>query len=270
MPNPGSPVLSAVRLAGLVAALAAGASAAWAQPKPVVRLACGAYEAVPSGVGPAGKPTRLSIQKDGRLLQGISDGSITRVDCADFNNDNVPELLVASSSGGARCCETLRIWALGAAPRRILEYESGSAPGFELRDLNGDGRMELLVGDDTFADFDDLGDEYSPARLPLVACQTDTVFQDCTTRYPDLLRSWLARYVDRLKAPGIGVDVKGVEGAALGALAIFVLLGEEAAGVETIRKAVASDDVMKWVERLRPKVRDWAETRGKKLKDGKR
>jgi hypothetical protein len=269
MPTQTSPIVSAARLVGLAILLAAGASAAWAQDKPVTRLTCGAYEAVPSGVGLAGKPTRLSIQKNGRLLQTVSDWSITRVDCTDFNDDKTLELLVTSDNGGAHCCETLRIWSLGVSPRQLLEYESGNAAGFELRDLNGDGRVELVVGDDSFAYFDDLCYACSPSHLPLVACPTDGAFQDCTKRFPDLLRSWLTRYVDRLKPPGTDADVKDVEGAALGVLAVSVLLGEEAAGVEMIRKAVANVDVMKWVERARPKVRDWAEARGKKLKDRK-
>jgi hypothetical protein len=256
-----------VRLLPALALLAAGASAGWAQDKPVARLACGAYEAVPSGMGAAGNPTRLSIQKEGRLLQTLSDWSVTRIDCADFGIDKTPELLVTTYSGGAHCCETLRVFALGTSPRQVLEYASGDAAGFELRDLNGDGRLELVVGDDSFAYFDDLCYSCSPSHLPLVACATDTGFQDCTVRFPDFLRSWMARYVDRLAAPG--ADVKNVEGAALGILAMSVLLGEEAAGLDIVRKTVATGEVMTWLEKARPHVRDWTRTRAKKLKAGR-
>jgi hypothetical protein len=262
-----SPVVAAARLVILAIVLAEGAAPAWAQDEPVVRLTCGGFEAVPSGVGSAGKPTRLSIQKNGRLLQTISDWSITRVDCADFNGDKTFELLVTSFSGGAHCCETLRVWALESSPRQILEYESGNASGFELRDLNGDGRMELVVGDDSFAYFDDLCYACSPSQLPFVACATDSGFEDCTKRFPDLLRSSMARYVDRLRASGAGTDVKEIEGAALGVLAMSVLLGEEDAGIEIIRKAVANGDVMTWIGRARPQVRDWAQARGRRLKN---
>ncbi|MCK7574651.1 MAG: hypothetical protein MZV65_01210 [Chromatiales bacterium] len=47
------------------------------------------------------------------------------------------------------------------APRKILEYEGGNAGGFELRDLDGNGRLELLLGDDSFAYFDDLAYAYA-------------------------------------------------------------------------------------------------------------
>lgn len=251
-------------LAAALFALAVASPPALAADQPVVRTACGAYDAVPSGTGPSGKPTRLSIQKRGRLLQTVSDWSITRVACADLNGDRTLELLVTSFSGGAHCCETLRVWTLGSSPKLVLDYESGNAGGFELRDLDGSGRTELVVGDDSFAYFGDLSYECSPAYLPLVACPTDAGFEECTRRFPDLLRSWLARFEDRLRQPG--ADVQAREGAALGVLAIYALLGDESGGVNAVRK-VADDEVMKWLERARPRVGNWVAARGRKLKE---
>jgi hypothetical protein len=275
MPSPASGFFVATGLAGLVAvaaALAAPPAAVPAQVRPVARLACGAYEAVPSGLGQSGHPTRLSIQRDGRLLQSVSDWWITRVDCSDLDSDKTLELLVASHSGGAHCCETLRVWTLEPkAPRKILEYEAGNAGGFEVRDLDGNGRLELLLGDDSFAYFDDLSYACSPRRFPLVACSGATGWLDCTRQFPEVLRAALAGYLEQL-APveRDGTGLLTVKGAALGVLALSVLLGEEAAGLDTIRGAVANEDVMRWLERARPKVRDWAQTRSRKLKAGTR
>ncbi len=232
-------------------------------------MTCGAYDAVPSGVGDSGHPTRLSIQRGGRLLKTISDWRVTRVECTDLDADGTPELLVTSDSGGAHCCETLRVWTLGAQPTLALEYEAGNAAGFEARDLDGDGRLELIVGDDSFAFFDDLPYASSPRYLPLVACAAPIGFQECTARFPDVVRGWMPRFASRLRLPGADAELKDVEGAALGVLALSVLLGDEDTGLETIRRAVASDDVMRWLERARPQVRDWARTRGKKLKGSK-
>jgi hypothetical protein len=268
MPSPASRIATATSLAGVLAALAAAA----AQPTPVARAACGAYEAVPSGMAGSGHPTRLSIQRDGRLLTTVSDWMVTRIDCADVDNDKTPELLVTTYSGGAHCCETLRVWTLEPkAPRKTLEYEGGNAGGFELRDLDGNGRLELLLGDDSFAYFDDLAYAYSPRRFPLIACSAAAGWLDCTGQFPDELRSVLSDYVAQL-AP-IGSDDAArqtVKGAALGVLALSVLLDEEEAGLETVRRAVANDDVVKWLERARPKVRAWAQTRGRKLKTDKK
>jgi hypothetical protein len=272
MPPPASRIAASAALAGALTTLAAVGAAAWGQSAPIARATCGDYEAVPSGFGQSGHPTRLTIQKDGRLLATVSEWMVTRVACADLENDKAPELLVTSYSGGAHCCETLRVFALELkAPRRILEYEAGNAGGFDVRDLDGDGRLELVLGDDSFAYFDDLSYAHSPRRFPLVACRGAAGWLDCTRQYPDVLRAVLADYVGRLAPAGSDEATRQtVKGSALGVLAVSVLLDEEEAGLETIRRAVASDEVMKWLERARPKVRAWAQTRGKKLKTDKK
>jgi hypothetical protein len=264
----GASRLARVGLAALLSAFVAGA--AEAQPAPVTRQGCGAYEAVPSGKSSGGQPTRVSIQKGGRLLLTISDWSITRVECADIDGNQAPELLLASSSGGAHCCETLHVWALGDKPEKLLEYEAGNADGYELRDLDGDGRKELLLGDDTFAYFGDLCYACSPSNVPMIVCRTPRGFEDCTRKFPEVLRASLGRFTDRLKPPAGADDLKFVEGAALGALALWSLLGEEEKGLDSIRAAVQSDEAMAWLQRARPQVRDWVNARGKRIKDGRR
>jgi len=260
----------AASLAIAAVALAA-ASTAPAQERPVVRTRCGAYDAVPSGAGSSGHPTRLSIQRDGRLLETVSDWWITRVDCVDLENDHTPELFVSSYSGGAHCCETLRVWTLAPkAPRKVLEYDAGNAGGFELRDLDGNDRLELLLGDDSFAYFDDLSYACSPRRLPLVACSGPAGWSDCTRQFPEVLLAALAASVEQL-ASLRKEDPQGpcVKGSALGVLAVSVLLDQEETGLETIRRSGEGGELTKWLERARPKVRDWARNRARKLKAGK-
>jgi hypothetical protein len=103
----------------------------------------------------------------------------------------------------------------------------------------------------------------------MVLCRTARGFEDCTRKFPAELRAALARFTERLKPPGGQDDIAFVEGAALGALAVWSLLGEEEKGLESIRAAVGSDDVMKWLARARPQVRDWMTARGKRIRDGK-
>jgi hypothetical protein len=258
-----------VRPLGLAVVLGAIAAGASAQDRPPRTLACGSYEAVTSGTGPSGRPTRVSIQKSGRLLVTVSNWAITRLDCRNIDREGPPELLVASDSGGESCCETLRVWSLGVTVQPLLKFESGTARGFELRDLDGDGRSELVLGDDSFAYFDDLEPGDAPAWLPLVACLVGGRFEDCTARFPDLLRTGAKRFAQRLREPTSPAEEKSVKGAALGVLAVAVLLGDEAGGLDQVRRSVSNDAVAKWIERARPKVREWAETRGRKLTDGK-
>jgi hypothetical protein len=261
-------ILAPAALSAMVVLTSAPASLA--QPQKVTRLTCGAYEVVPGGVAANGQPSRVGIRRAGRLLDTVSDWSIVQVECVDVHGGKTPELLVSSHSGGAHCCETLHVFALAESPRELLRYAAGNAIGYEFRDLDGDGRMELLLGDDSFAYFGDLSYAASPSYLPLVACAADRGFRDCTTRFPEIVRAALARYTGRLAPPSPDRDVKTVEGAALGVLAVSMLLAEEREGLAAVRAATGSDEVMTWLERASPQVRDWVSARGDRLKDRNR
>jgi hypothetical protein len=258
------PIVLALLLAASAGTLAARLAQA---PPQVQRSACGAYEVVPSGFGDSGRPSRLTIQKAGRLLVSLTDWSILSSDCDDITADRIPELVVRTFDGGAHCCETLRVYALGERPRLLLVYEANNAMGAEVRDLDGDGRRELLLGDDTFAYFDDLCYACSPASLPMVACYAGQRFEDCTRRFPDLLRERRDRYLARV-GPAAGEDARQViRGAALGVVAVSALLGQEQQGLELVRQAGADESVVAWLTKSLPRIREWLDTRGRKLKE---
>jgi hypothetical protein len=250
-----------------------GARPARAQPggtgsplPPTERVACGAYEAVPGGFTRPGRPSRVSIQRKGRILHIISDYAVEEVRCIRATGGETADLLVRTFSGGAHCCETLHVFALGDTLQPLLDYDSGNAQGVQVRDLDGDGRPELLLGDDGLSYFDDLSYAASPRPLPLVACRADDRFQDCTAKFPALLRDELRRRLSDLHPPASKEELPGVEGRALGVLALAVLLGEEEQGVAAIHEAAPSDALSAWIERARPKVREWASLRAAKLK----
>jgi hypothetical protein len=255
----------------VAAVVLAAAAAAWpvsaGQEPGGRRAACGAYEVVPSGFRASGEATRLTIQKAGRLLVSLTDWSVISSECDDITADKIPELVVRTFSGGAHCCETLRVYALGDTPRLLLLYEANNAMGAEVRDLDGDGRRELILGDDTFAYDDDLCYACSPANLPLVACFNGTRFEDCTRRFPDLVRQRRDAYLARVVAGGDEDARQHARGAALGVVALSALLGEEQQGLDLVRKAGADETVMTWLARSLPRIHDWLEIRGRKLKD---
>ena len=261
--RPWSVIAAAAALAAFVPARAA------AQPIPPSRLDCAGYVIVPSGFAEPGRPTRLSIQKDGRLLETVSDWRISAAECGDVAASPTEELVVRSFSGGARCCETTRVFALdGLAPRLLLTYEGGNATGVEVRDIDGDGRKELILGDDSFAYFGDLGFAGSPARLPLVACFANGRFGDCSRQFPDLLRQGRDSYLARLKPAATPEALTDAKGNALGVLALSELLGEAEQGLDAVRRVVASEQLAGWLARALPQIRDWSAARAKKLKRG--
>jgi len=232
---------------------------------PPGRVTCAAFEAVTTGAVGL-RPTRLLLQRQGRVMTTVTDYAIAGVSCDDVTGDGAPELLARTFTGGAHCCETVRAWSLADRPRLILEYAAGNAGGFSVRDLNGDGRAELLLGDDGLAYFDDLDYASSPSSLPLVACFANGAFKDCTTEHPDALREAAARFRERLEPSPPGTPPKRVRGAGLGLLAVSLLLGEEDQARQTIQDTVQNEKLVVWLDRVTPKLRVWAEARGRKLK----
>jgi hypothetical protein len=70
----------------------------------------------------------------------------------DLDGDGEPEIVLDFFWGGAHCCSWSRIyrWDAGAGDYRSLAHSWGDL-GYRLRDLDGDGHIELVSADDRFA-----------------------------------------------------------------------------------------------------------------------
>lgn len=77
---------------------------------------------------------------------------------ADINKDGVLEFVVSAANGG-NCwsCSTARIYALGGPTPRLIVAEP-----MTLRDLDGDGSLELLVGDTRWEAYEDFSHAAAP------------------------------------------------------------------------------------------------------------
>lgn len=231
---------------------------------PAERVRCGEYEAVAPAAS-AGKPVEARISRAGQTVKTIKSGVAASFACQDVTGDGITELLVESYTGGVRCCMVLQVFELTPRLRPLLRYESG-ALGFEVRDLDNDGRPELLLADDRFDGFDGLCHACAPNELPLVACFRAGRFDDCTREFPEFIRERIPGYADFLKTR-TSWQRPYLQGAALGLYALYALLGEETKGWEAVRAIVADPEVTAWLERRRPAVRSWATNRLKELRE---
>jgi hypothetical protein len=68
----------------------------------------------------------------------------------DLDGDGEPEVLVDAFSGGAHCCERTRVYRFHSDAYSFTTHQWGNQ-AYDLRDLDGDGRLEFVSADDTFS-----------------------------------------------------------------------------------------------------------------------
>jgi hypothetical protein len=106
----------------------------------------------------------------------------------DLDADGEPEVLVDVYTGGAHCCALTEILRFNATTYAPVETSWGNI-GYELKDLDGDGRPEFVTADDAFSyAFASYAGSFHP---PLVLDYDVTLkgsFRDVTRRFPALVR----------------------------------------------------------------------------------
>ena len=106
----------------------------------------------------------------------------------DLDADGEPEVLVDAYTGGAHCCAQTEILRFNATTYAPFETSWGNI-GYDLEDLDGDGRPEFVTADDAFSyAFSSYAGSFHP---PLVLDYDVTAkgsFRDVTRRFPALTR----------------------------------------------------------------------------------
>jgi hypothetical protein len=105
----------------------------------------------------------------------------------DLDADGEPEVLLTAFSGGAHCCIVAQIFQLkpDASGYSAMDRDFGNG-GFELRDLNRDGRPEFVSDDDAFAY---RFTAYAFSGRPIVISLYDHgKYVNVTERFPRLVR----------------------------------------------------------------------------------
>ena len=103
---------------------------------------------------------------EGKIVFQVRDHSITINDATGgpISGDGKPDLVIEGDSGGAHCCSTYWIVSLENPPT-LLRTIYNEVPVW-FRDLNEDGRLEILTYDGAFDYFDGMSHSHSP--FPLV------------------------------------------------------------------------------------------------------
>ncbi len=98
----------------------------------------------------------------------------------DVNGDGQPDAVLVSFSGGAHCCWTYHIISLGKEPGLIREFENRSTAS--LKDLEGNGQIEILIRD---GEFDEgFGLDHAFSAFPLLIVRLNgTEFEDVGSKF---------------------------------------------------------------------------------------
>jgi hypothetical protein len=106
----------------------------------------------------------------------------------DLNGDGEPEVLVDAYSGGAHCCALTELAAFNGTGYAIQELYWGNT-GYELQDLDRDGKPELVGYDDAFAGpFSSFAASFFPPRVVDYAPGVKGALRDVTDHFVALIR----------------------------------------------------------------------------------
>jgi len=124
------------------------------------------------------KSGQLIYQKDGyRFYIGLADqdnieGNKLVAIGHDLTGKGIPDLLIAEWTGGAHCCYNFYLFEIGRKFREVTEIEAQHGGLSYFKDLDGDGKLEFVGNDFTFAYvYTDFAD--SPAPRIILRFQSD-------------------------------------------------------------------------------------------------
>jgi hypothetical protein len=155
---------------------------------------------------PVGDPDTCSI---GCVFAGSGTDAPLKV--LDLDGDGEPEIVVDAFTGGAHCCVLAEILHLTGAAYTRLETDWGSL-GYNLKDLDGDGRPELSGYDLAFEDaFSSHAASFEPPLVLKYDAAAKSGFRNVTRSFPALARKnakdalQTLRKAKRLHAETLGI-----------------------------------------------------------------
>lgn len=140
----------------------------------------------------------------------------------DLDENELPEVVVSTFSGGAHCCTNFQIYTW--QKDQFIETETGYLDGYggEFKDLNGDGKIEFVTADNAFLyQFSSYAGSFPPSQI---LSFNNGEFNNVTRQYSQELKStaW-QMYQAFVTAKQEGYEVNGI---LAGYVAQKILLGE--------------------------------------------
>lgn len=102
--------------------------------------------------GAFGQGGTIAVFKNSTLVsQKTFESGFESLSIIDFNNDNSPKIVARLYSGGAHCCFSIAIMDIINDTLSLICTKDLMNSDFQIKDLDKDGRQEIVTYDDRFA-----------------------------------------------------------------------------------------------------------------------
>jgi hypothetical protein len=196
------------------------------------------------------------LDGEGHPLREVRDARVLAAAFLELTGGRDPELHVSTYTDGAHCCTTDYYFTREGGVRNLLIFDGFNGGVIAAKDLNGDGRPELIASSDTLAYFGGISYAQSP-WIRMVIGWDGRRYTDQTRRYPDGSRREVRRYQDAFLATFKQRDQWAEEsrrGAAAGSYANALAIGEGAAARRWLMRH-APVITWRWLRENEPKLR---------------
>lgn len=207
----------------------------------------------------------LIITKKGKniLYDSCTGGRVQSINSYDLEGKGEKLLIVDFFTGGAHCCEFLTAAIIKNDKYVIKDTLSWGDSGFEIKDIDGDGVLELTGRDVQFAY---AFTNFAASRFPILIYQyRNGKFINATKKFPKLVEQDVTDFKKELnddylkigyQCPQPGQDIYSTEsGPVLALLAAitedYYNLGKVDGAYEYINKVYKCDDKKKFIETLK-------------------
>jgi hypothetical protein len=200
-----------------------------------------------------GYGVRIEGKSEGEQVARIISSGRTRLEVRDWRLEaslvevtgKAPkELLLTDYSGGAHCCFTHYLFTQEGGLRNLMYEEWGDGGIQEVRDLDGDGRAELItVG--VYSYFADLSFADSPGVTRVYAYDGIQLY-DATRQFSARNLQQMQRYQSAFLEARRSGNVSGMKGSAMGYWVNALVIGRGAAAKGWLMQN-APLEVRKWL-----------------------
>lgn len=204
----------------------------------------------------------LTIFRDNKIrFESECTDRFYSIQAEDLDNDGRKEILINQYTGGAHCCSYLVACRIANDRLTVLDSIWWGDSGYEIQDIDKDGKKELAGVNSWFAY---AFTNFSESRFNVIIYKfKNSKFYDATSEFPDIIKDDIKDLKRQLKeyiatgfvCPKTGEDTFNTDAGSVKAIlapivADFYNLGEVEEGYDYVKKVYKCNDVISFMKIL--------------------